>query len=1625
MNECQWPMARRRRRGANIQAMVAVCVAAQAGAGLAAEPAVCYPCVRTSVAPAIDGRLDDACWQRACRGASFVYLGRHARVEPDRQTTFWLLHDAANLYVAVRCEEPNLDKLKIECKTREARDIWRDDCVELFFDATKGAKVDHLVVNAGGAFLGLWEGSWEIKKPVTVAAGRDSHAWTVEIAIPRTHLTTAAAASAPAWRFNVCRHRTVNEDASTWAYLRPGNQGFLQPERFARLQWVGAEAGDVPKELAAATRPQREFLQNGGFDAVGDDGMPVGWTGFQKTRCQEQVFASGDYALVNDAGYVVAVQEVNLDLNETGRDLTLTFRARGDGDACLGAIAFCQNAAGKQKTLYLLWKSAAPATWTAFSRKLPLPDDAVTLVGIWLYRANKQGRVCYDRVSLRADAAGSALDITSFGDYGDQALYGGTGQTFDTPHIPWARPRAQGKLKVMVVLPNFRYLRDAHELAQRLEMDYDLLVCPDHRSRVAMAANGAAVRERLGRGRYCDVFIVATASLSTPLQQAILKQVSKGAGLVYLHPGRFSPATETATELEAALPPAVSPVELPASSPLSAQALGAVDPSVFPATHAEPRIPGYFKRVGFGTYGKGRVVNLRRPSRLATALVPSTSAFRDPDTVLDTRYWEYFFSTLIRCVDWAVGQPAAVDVGRVKVAASDGTASLVVRAGHALQAQVVVRSMDMYGREAERHRSSVSLAAGDNALRLGLGGPVGADVRVLNVFVRDPQGRNVGWASTALAPNEGLQAKLAADAASYPLGSGPIEAEVSLRNHRDRGRELDAEVVLVDGFDRCVARQARTVRLAAGESGTMRMTLPRPHAVTRLHALRLEAREQGRVVATAKRVLCLESDYRDTIHDYLFSLKFYHQRRYARRHLARFVAQEFGVNVTSAPWHRSQTPLIASANLPMVDAWRARYACGPDILHFRPPEGSSANPHVRVPCIYDEALRATIRERLGESADFSFRELTKPVFPLYYHIADEASLAFSMLGSTIPEVCFCPRCTARFRQWLRQRYATLGDVNAAWKTTFATWDDIEPVSFEQARRKPESYGQWVDFRAFMRDAWTDFAQWYKDIVLTADPNGRYVFSQPITGQEDPFNGWDTWRMSRIETLGVKYLDKHDGVIEEYRSYYRGKPLLTCIGYCGQTREHMRFTPWWLALHGSGILFYTITGYDVYPSGNVSPTNLLGPALDHTGRSLALRDQMADLKRGIGRLILNTPRPRARIAILASYPSMLVAWCESDVTINRFATYYELLNTRSVADKDNTAWFWRKAAKAAWEANLEQVGYGYDYVSTHALSADALAAYDALILPYCVALSRRDCDVVEGFVREGNLLIANAPPAVYDEHGQPYGVSPLAKVFGREYRREQVKPRFANGVIRVSPSTSLAGARLGSAPTCVHKHGQGCAYLLGGMPYVSSANATAIASLLAGHGIEPDARVQRVDGTPPQGIECVKLAKGPLTLYGVVSDYNLASSSQALVIAVPGRQHTYELRKRRYLGLTDRMPVTLTPGDAVVFCQVPYRVEGIAVDAPETCPAGGAWPYTVRLATGGAKAATHVFDIAFHDPAGAKVFCYGKTELAKDGVFTGALPTALSDAPGTWTLEVADVVSGERTTLPFRILPARR
>jgi len=175
------------------------------GAVLRDQPAVLIP--KVDAAPTVDGRMDDACWQKA-QLLTFRRLDGDP-AKPKSPTHAKLVATKDAVYIAFRCSHAG----RLVARERDHdSSVWEDDSVEVFLKAGPEPTRDyhHLIVNALGSFhdaRGKDSRAWD--PAIQVATDRAAGHWSVEIGIPFAELGLPAdkARLAGPWRLNLARMR--------------------------------------------------------------------------------------------------------------------------------------------------------------------------------------------------------------------------------------------------------------------------------------------------------------------------------------------------------------------------------------------------------------------------------------------------------------------------------------------------------------------------------------------------------------------------------------------------------------------------------------------------------------------------------------------------------------------------------------------------------------------------------------------------------------------------------------------------------------------------------------------------------------------------------------------------------------------------------------------------------------------------------------------------------------------------------------------------------------------------------------------------------------------------------------------------------------------------------------------------------------------------------------------------------------------------------------------------------------------------------------------------------------------------------------------------------------------------
>ncbi len=105
---------------------------------------------------------------------------------------------------------------------------------------------------------------------------------------------------------------------------------------------------------------------------------------------------------------------------------------------------------------------------------------------------------------------------------------------------------------------------------------------------------------------------------------------------------------------------------------------------------------------------------------------------------------------------------------------------------------------------------------------------------------------------------------------------------------------------------------------------------------------------------------------------------------------------------------------------------------------------------------------------------------------LLWHVSNEYTGGAGDNG----EPCVCDRCAARFRDWLRARYGSLGELNRRWSTAFwsHTYTDWAQVEAPSSISERSVQGLALDYRRFMSDMQLECYQREAAALRTVTPD---------------------------------------------------------------------------------------------------------------------------------------------------------------------------------------------------------------------------------------------------------------------------------------------------------------------------------------------------------------------------------------------------------------------------------------------------------------------------------------------------------------------------------------------------------
>lgn len=169
-----------------------------------------------------------------------VKLVSAQKLTPELQAagSFRLLASDSTIFIRADLKDPNMGASTTDRNRQSgSQDIWKDNCVELFFYAEKTKKFWQIIINDHDAWSSQTSGRvlnrWIQMKDLRVKTSRRADGWTADIAVPLKELKT----DKKDLRFNLTRERNVkgrNTEYSSWSPLA-GAGSWHSPDNYGNL----------------------------------------------------------------------------------------------------------------------------------------------------------------------------------------------------------------------------------------------------------------------------------------------------------------------------------------------------------------------------------------------------------------------------------------------------------------------------------------------------------------------------------------------------------------------------------------------------------------------------------------------------------------------------------------------------------------------------------------------------------------------------------------------------------------------------------------------------------------------------------------------------------------------------------------------------------------------------------------------------------------------------------------------------------------------------------------------------------------------------------------------------------------------------------------------------------------------------------------------------------------------------------------------------------------------------------------------------------------------------------------------------------------------------------------------
>jgi hypothetical protein len=418
------------------------------------------------------------------------------------------------------------------------------------------------------------------------------------------------------------------------------------------------------------------------------------------------------------------------------------------------------------------------------------------------------------------------------------------------------------------------------------------------------------------------------------------------------------------------------------------------------------------------------------------------------------------------------------------------------------------------------------------------------------------------------------------------------------------------------------------------------------------------------------------------------------------------------------------------------------HAAGKGILHL----GRLAEPLVKKPGIQvrpnslaDPGTRSKLKSLLKTHLT---RAKGAPV--VAYAFDDEISTG--SFGSPV-ETDGHPLSIAAYRKSLAETYGSLDALNSAHGSAYASFETVEPQSFESVRARlvPDGLGRlnlapWMDWRTFNDAQWSSVLAELTRFANGIDPGVPAGFVGG--GNPSAWGGTDYRRLSGA----VQWMEAYDigGSTEILRSFWDQRRPRVQTFFSSRDPKRDAWFLWYSLCHGN-------RGVICWPEGWFKDGKVAAPIAANAA-------VFKELQGPVSARIVDGVFEHDPVALYYSHASIQAGWA-LDAAVHgrtwpsRSASIDNALSTSSLS-------------RVAWLKTLEDLGFQAKVVhEDHLLAGLGKQGFKVLLLNRALCLSDAEAAAIRAFAAQGGLVIADQLCGILDGRGKARPAGALDDLFG--------------------------------------------------------------------------------------------------------------------------------------------------------------------------------------------------------------------------------------------------------------------